>query len=252
VGKAEVICIPGGVAPAAQRYAPLQAALAGGAERLHPKDLEVYRDDRPPADYRIELELAAIDRFADALHLDRFHLVGYSGGGFVSLAYAGTRPDRLLSLAVFEPAAIPGTPTPEEAEYFRILEGKLKGLEGGAFMAAFMREQVKPEAKLPPPPPSPSPEMQKRPAGIAAMMRAFAKYEIDRARYLECAFPVLYGYGSLTHDIESVRAGVAARLFADVHVIRFQGVHHFDPPEKIYPPAHVDALRALWRPGPAS
>ena len=45
-----VICIPGGVAPAAQRYAPLEAAVTGRA-RLFPKDLEVYREDQPPAGY---------------------------------------------------------------------------------------------------------------------------------------------------------------------------------------------------------
>jgi pimeloyl-ACP methyl ester carboxylesterase len=244
--RPQVICIPGGVAPAAQRYAALTAAVAGTAE-THPKDLEVYREDRPPAGYAIEMELAAIDRFADSLHLDRLHLVGYSGGGFISLAYAGTRPGRLLSLAVFEPAAIPGTPTPVELDYSNALEAKLSGLDGPAFMEAFVREQVKPGAHLPPPPASPSPEMRKRPGGIEAMMRAFGEYRFDRGLYAASRFPVFAGYGDMTHDIESVRAGIIARLFADVHVMRFAGVHHFDPPEKIYNTAHVDALSQLWR-----
>ena len=51
--KPHVICLPGGVAPAAQRYAPLAAALDGAAD-LHWKDLEVYHDDAPPSDYSAE------------------------------------------------------------------------------------------------------------------------------------------------------------------------------------------------------
>jgi len=43
-----VICVPGSVAPAAQRYRPLIDAVGGVAE-AHLKDLEVYRDSAPPA-----------------------------------------------------------------------------------------------------------------------------------------------------------------------------------------------------------
>jgi pimeloyl-ACP methyl ester carboxylesterase len=35
---------------------------------------------------------------------ERFHLVGYSGGGASSLAFAARRPESLLSLALIEPA----------------------------------------------------------------------------------------------------------------------------------------------------
>src|SRR5690349_190270 len=105
--KPQVICVPGSVAPAAQRYGPLIQAVGDGAN-LHLKDLEVYREAAPPEGYGIDDEATAIDRLADSKNLDRFHLVGYSGGGFISLAYAGTRPRRILSLALFEPAQIPG------------------------------------------------------------------------------------------------------------------------------------------------
>ncbi len=41
-----------------------------------------------------------LDALADHLKLDRFHLVGVAGGGFVSLDYAAWRPERLRSLVV--------------------------------------------------------------------------------------------------------------------------------------------------------
>ena len=232
------------MAPAAQRYGPLVEAV-GAAASLHLKDLEVYGEDAPPEGYSIEMELAAVDRFADSLGLNRFHLVGYSGGGFCSLAYAGTRPQRLLSLALFEPARIPGELTPAEREFRDHLERKLEGLEGPEFMGAFVREQVKPGATLPPPPP-PDPAMRKRPAGIAAMVRAFRAYGFDRELLRACPFPVYYAYGDLSHDEQRLKAGILAEIFSDLHVQRFDGMHHFVPPPEIYTPPHVASIRELW------
>jgi pimeloyl-ACP methyl ester carboxylesterase len=242
----QVICLPGAVAPAAQRYAPLKATLQGEAD-LHLLDLEVYRGDKPPDGYSVEVELAAIDRFAASLGLERFHLLGYSGGGFISLAYSGTRPGRLMSLALFEAAAIPGQMTADELAFFSALQGKLRGLDGAAFMSAFVAHHLKPGVPAPPPPGSPAPGMQKRPAGIAALTQSFVAYQFDRDRLRAAAFPVYVGYGDLTHEIESVNAGVLASLFADVRIQRHPEVHHFAPPEQIYNPAHVNSLRELWQ-----
>lgn len=243
--KPQVICVPGGVAPAAQRYAPLKAALGDAAE-IYLKDLEVYRDATPPTDYSIELELAAIDRFADSLRLDRFHLVGYSGGGFISLAYAGTRRERLFSLGLFEPAMVPGQFTDEERSIMAKLKAKLDGLTGPDFMSAFVREQVKPGVQLPPMSGPFPPELQNRPVGIAAMMRAFLAFEFDRAALRDAGFPVYLGYGDLTHEVEVVKAGVLARLFRDIRIQRYPGIHHFVPPDQIYTPAHAKSLEELW------
>lgn len=244
--KPQVICVPGSVAPAAQRYRSLVEAVGDAAE-FHLKDLEVYRDATPSADYSIEEELEAIDRLAEAKRLERFHLVGYSGGGFISLAYAGTRPDRLISLGLFEPARIPGPLTQEESAFFSMLEAKLQGLEGDAFMSAFVGFQVQPGVIVPPPAGPVSPEMRKRPAGISALIRAFDAFGFDRGLLSAATFPVLYAYGDLSHDEQAVKAGILARLFADVHVQRYAGIHHFVPPEQIYTARHVSALLDLWQ-----
>jgi pimeloyl-ACP methyl ester carboxylesterase len=249
--KPQVICLPGGVAPAAQRYAPLVAAVGADAE-LHLKDLEVYRRDAPPDDYSIDLELQGIDSFAASLGLDRFHLVGYSGGGFASLAYAGTRPKRLLSLSLFEPAMVPGRMSAEEQASSDALNAKLHGLTGTEFMSSFVREQVKPGVELPSPAGPVGPEMQKRPAGIAAMMRVFAELDFDRSSLRAGGFPVYYGYGDMSDDIQEVKAGVLARLFGEIRIERYPGVHHFVPPAQIYTPAHAKALLENWRRGEAA
>jgi pimeloyl-ACP methyl ester carboxylesterase len=243
--KPRVICLPGSVAPAANRYGSLKAAVGDRAE-LHLKDLELYRGDEPPPDYSIEMELAAIDRLAASLRLDKFHLIGYSGGGMISLAYAGTRSERLLSLALFEAARVPGELSPAERDFFEALNLKLNGKTGPDFMSTFIHEQVKPGAQIPPPP-TPNPEMRKRPGGIATLLRVFESYQFDRDSLRACSFPVYYAYGSLSHDEQALKAGILAQLFPDIHVQRFDGIHHFVQPEQIYTARHVESLVSMWQ-----
>ena len=58
-----------------------------------------------------------LDALADHLRLDKFHLVGVAGGGYVALDYAAWRPGRLKSLVVA--ASGLGLVGDEEADTFR-------------------------------------------------------------------------------------------------------------------------------------
>src|SRR5262249_24737132 len=226
-----VIAMPGGVNPAELRYRPVQDAL-GDAVQLHGKDLEVYAGDEPPARYSIQMEVDALGAFADSLGLERFHLLGYSGGGFISLAFAGAHPERLRSLALFEPAGIPGVRSHDEAVFFTPLQETLRGLTGDDFMRTFMTRQLPPGVRVPPPPGPPPPWMANRPAGIAALIQAFDAHPLDRESLRRCTAPAFVGYGALTGEQEEVKVGVLARLMPDIHVRRFDGIHHFVPPDQ--------------------
>src|SRR5690242_13504478 len=94
-----VILLPGGVLPANPAYNALLPELGPDVD-ARTKDLELYAADRPPPDYSLATEVDGIARTADAAGFDRFHLVGYSGGGAVSLAFTAAKPDRVLSLAL--------------------------------------------------------------------------------------------------------------------------------------------------------
>lgn len=240
-----VVALPGGVNPAALRYGPVQEAL-GDAVQLHWKDLEVYSGDEPPADYSIRIEVAALAGFADSLGFERFHLLGYSGGGFVSLAFAGAHPERLKSLALFEPASIPGPLSPDEAALAAKLAERLRGLDGDAFMREFVSLQLRPGVTVDPPSGPPPPWMSKRPAGLASMMRAFAAHPFERDSLRLMSAPVFLGHGDQTGEHEEVRAGVLARLMPDIHVRRFAGIHHFVPTTRLYTAEHLEELRRLW------
>ncbi|HKW58476.1 MAG TPA: hypothetical protein VJR46_01790 [Candidatus Dormibacteraeota bacterium] len=89
--------------------------------------------------------------------------------------------------------------------------------------------------------------MQKRPAAIAALIRAFDAYAFDRELLRALPFPVYYGYGDLSHEEQALKAGILAQLFADLRVQRFAGVHHFVPADQIYTPDHARMLLDHWR-----
>src|SRR5207247_8162627 len=97
------ILLPGGVMPADLAYGALLEALGDDAEAIA-KDLEVYAGPDPPPDYSLDYEIDGVLRAAREAGFERFHLVGYSGGGASSLAFAARHPERLLSLTLIEPA----------------------------------------------------------------------------------------------------------------------------------------------------
>src|SRR5438105_13976044 len=101
--RLQAILLPGGVIPAELAYADLVRAL-GPEVDAHPKELELYAGSEPPTGWGLQTEIEGIRRFADEAGLERFHLVGYSGGGACALAFCAAHPDRLLSLALNEPA----------------------------------------------------------------------------------------------------------------------------------------------------
>ena len=85
------ILLPGSVLPANLAYAALIEALGAGTEAVA-KELEVYATRQPPPDYSLDLEVAGVLREADERGWQRFHLVGYSGGGASALAVAAHHP----------------------------------------------------------------------------------------------------------------------------------------------------------------
>src|SRR2546422_9677462 len=128
------------------------------------KDLEVYSGDQPPPDFSLDLEVNGILREADVHGFDRFHLVGYSGGGASSLAFAAVHGERLLSLALLEPAWAGNDRTMEEEALMQRFRA-LKPLPADQFMAGVVGLQLAPGVEPPPPPRGPTPpRMCQRPA----------------------------------------------------------------------------------------
>jgi pimeloyl-ACP methyl ester carboxylesterase len=244
-----VVLLPGGVLPAEPAYTALLRAL-GERVTAVAKDLEVYAGDRPPADYGLGTEVAGILREADTHGFDRFHLVGYSGGGASSLAFAAQHGERLLSLALLEPAWAGNDRTEaEDALWLRFRA--LEQLPPDELMAAFVGLQLAPGVEPPPRPESPPPPwMAKRPAGIRAFIDAFDSGDLNLDSLRAFDRPVYFALGGRSNpDYYGRMADRLATIFPDFTIETFPERHHFDPPHRIEPEHVADSLLAVWQRG---
>ncbi|NLE73111.1 MAG: alpha/beta hydrolase, partial [Actinobacteria bacterium] len=75
--------------------------------RAQPLVVQLGLENRPvPPDYSVEMESAALAAAVDELQpTGAVDLVGWSYGGFLSLDYALTHPDRVRTLTLIEPPA---------------------------------------------------------------------------------------------------------------------------------------------------
>jgi pimeloyl-ACP methyl ester carboxylesterase len=243
----EAILLPGSVLPKDLAYGDLIGALGDGTG-IRAKDLEVYSTDEPPEGYGLETEIEGTLREADEAGFERFHLVGYSGGGAISIALASRHPERVLSLALLEPAWAGNEELSDsEREAWAEME-RLRELPAEEMMSRFVRLQLAPGVEPPAPQPGPPPPwMAKRPAGIRAITIGFQRFDLRLDSLREFGGPVYYALGALSS--RAYYGAMAERLggiFADFTLDIYEDRHHFDPPHRIEPERLAARLRELW------
>jgi pimeloyl-ACP methyl ester carboxylesterase len=157
-------------------------------------------------------------------------------------------PERLLSLAVMEPAFAGWQEmSPEERvalERFRPI-GELPDAE---MLAAFQRAQLGAGVESVPSPPGPPPPwLAKRPAGLRAFLGAFFSSDLDLDALRRFDRPVYFALGGRSKpDYYARMAERLGRVFPDFTLEIYEDRHHFDPPHRIEPARLAAALRALW------
>ena len=241
------VLLPGGILPAGPAYTPLLDQLPGQAD-ARAKDLEIYAGASLPADYSLDLEVEGIARFADEAGFDTFHLVGYSAGGASCLAFLERYPERLRSLALFEPAWAGWHDMTVEEHEVMVRFRDLRRLPAEQVLPAFIRLQLAPGVEPPPPVPGPPPAwMASRPAGIAAFLSAFFATDLNPDRLRDFTGPVYFGLGGRSNpDYYARMAERLAAMFPDFTLERYPDRHHFDPPHRIEPERVAAALLAHW------
>ena len=233
--------------PAGLAYGALLESLADDVEAVA-KDLELYRGPEPPPDYSFAYEIDGILRTAREAGFERFHLVGYSGGGAASLAFAAAHPGRLASLALLEPAWMGNEElSPEEAAVWSEFD-RIATLPPDQMMAAFVANQLAPGVEPPAPPPGPPPPwMATRPAGLRTFIKTLRASALDLDRLRAFEQPVLFVLGAKSNpDYYGRMAERASALFPDFTLEVFEERHHFDPPHRIEPDRTAAVLRAHW------
>ena len=238
-GAAPAVFLPGLVMPADLRYAALFHEL-GDARALIAQDLAVATAS---SGYSMEAEIRALDDLARARGIDRFHLYGHSAGGAVALAYAAARPERILSLALDEPAtdfSDEDLRRPEWSEMRRVRE---LSFEDG--MVLFRRLQVGSDVSPALPPVTPR-WMRAGPQRIAAFSRAVTAHRVAPQRYARFGGPVLYTYGTLTAPRFAETAARLVGAFGALETVRYDGLHHLHSGHQDRPAAVARSLGRLW------
>ena len=243
----QAILLPGAVMPAELAYGALLAALGDDVQAVA-KELEIYADAAPPAGYTLQHETDGVLRTADAAGFDRFHLVGYSAGGAASLAFAARHPERLLSLALIEPAWMGNDELSAEERTTWRESDRIAALPPEQMLPAFVANQLATGVEPPPPPPGPQPPwMASRPAGLRTLIETFRTGSLDLDRLRAFDKPVLFALGGKSNpDYYGRMAERATTIFPDITLEVFPERHHFDPPHRIEPERTATVLRALW------
>jgi pimeloyl-ACP methyl ester carboxylesterase len=233
--------------PADLAYGALLDALGDDVEAIA-KDLEVYAGPEPPENYTLENEIDGLLRAASRAGFERFHLVGYSAGGASSVAFAARHPERLLSLALLEPAWLGNEGLSPEEQAVRREFDRIATLAPDQMMPAFVANQLAPGVAPPPSPPGPPPPwMATRPAGIRAFTTAFDASTLDLDRLRAYERPVYFALGGRSNpDYYGRMAERAGEIFPDFTLDVFEERHHFDPPHRIEPERTARALRTHW------
>jgi pimeloyl-ACP methyl ester carboxylesterase len=246
-GIRPIVFLPGGIMPAAIQYEPLLNALKTEKNEPFLHDLELYRNDVPPADYSLAMEVESLLEATEKAGLKRFHLVGYSAGGAVALAFIGAHPERVKSLALTEPAVIPSPEWfQEENEMWAEME-QIMTLPPAEQMREFIRIQLRPGVPLPPSPSGdPPPWMAKRPLGLQTFSRVVSQYPLSLERLRLFHQPVYLAIGALSSAVEERKAAFLARLFPDFRKEVYEVRHHFDPPQRAEAERYARALEDLW------
>ena len=246
-----VMLLPGSVLPGDLAYGSLVAALGSDADALV-KDLEVYASPEAPAGYSLDLEVEGVLDEADEHGWERFHLVGYSGGGAAALAFAARYPGRLASLALLEPAWAGRWDLSPAEQAFWLNFARIEALPPDQFIPAFMQISVRPGVELPSTPPGdPPPWMARRPGGIRAFIQTFKTYDLQRDALAHFERPVYFALGGLSNpDQYEEIATRLSRVVSDFHLEVFEPRHHFDPPHRAEPERLANSLKTLWHRAP--
>ncbi len=238
------IFVPGTGPPGILAFAPLIRELGGEAD-ARVKEMEVFAFSPPLEDFAIDHEIEGLLTWARRAQLDRFHLYGSSAGGSVALAFTAARPEMVLSLTLSEAACdYSEEMLADLAEYRRLAE--LLADDPVQMVERIRRLKLKPGVEFEPA----ADALPNRPAGYAAVLRAYERHRLDVNALRTFQGPVLYLRGALSVDHYERSASRLAMIFPNFREVVFDGLHHLKAPHKVEPMRVASLLVELWAGAP--
>jgi pimeloyl-ACP methyl ester carboxylesterase len=163
----------------------------------------------------------------------------------VALAYTAKHPERVLSLAVDEPASDFTEADFADAAWAKLDEAA--ALPDRESMRRFLALQLAPGVHPPQPPPGPPPPwMATRPAGMRAFVGALRTYRVDPSSYAAFDGPVYYSFGSLSHPRWVAMKERLSKAFQDFTAEGYEGLHHLHTSHQAVPERVAQRLLEMW------
>lgn len=206
----------------------------GHADSTNTGDAATYTFDRLVAD---------MEAVVDELGLGRFHLLGHSMGGIVSMRYALAHPDRVCSLILMDTLASPDV-IPPDIMRFMIENLRSEGIEGLAAQAVALeaaQERVPAERRDAVLARVEHKMANVDPEAFAALGEALIGFDplLDRlGREVRCPTTVLVGEGDV--GLRAAATALATTIGGAVEVVIPDALHS---PQEENPAAWLAAVR---------
>jgi pimeloyl-ACP methyl ester carboxylesterase len=178
------------------------------------------------------------------------HLVGFSGGATLALAFVADHPDRVASMALVEPAWSFLPPSDVEADYYERLGEALRGpasAERGAFRRLLVRDDVELE---PPRQDLVDAAVRREAAGrrtaLRTMTEAMQQHVVAPASFARFHGRVYIAMGGRSNVMWRAQGDALAAAFPVSRLEIFEARHHLDPPQKSETSRLVGGLRWAW------
>jgi pimeloyl-ACP methyl ester carboxylesterase len=192
-----------------------------------------------PSGYGIETEIDALSRVVDE---PAVHLLGYSAGASVTLAFAAAHPHRVASLTLVEP---PWVGAPDGTAFQAGMDEVMLHTPPDQRWESFHRLLTRPGADVPPPPPNPPPWAPVRVARGERVWEALRAHLIGADRLAAVTAPVYLPFAADSHPWFADAAHRLAAQFPAATVEVYPG-NHVRPPHVTEARRFVAALRELW------
>ncbi|GIJ50797.1 hypothetical protein Val02_76830 [Virgisporangium aliadipatigenens] len=232
----DLICL-NGVVPAHLTFAALARTLGFGELR----DLAGYAPSLPER-YSLTTELTTLSSAIGAR--PAVHLLGYSAGASVALAYAVRHPATVATLTLIEP---PWTGLPDPSGFTARMDEIMLHTPPEQRWPVFHELLTRPGSDIPPPPTSPPAWAHERVDRGGDIWRALRATSLTPAQIGAFTRPVYLPYADDSHPFFADTAHTLAELFPAARVDEYHG-NHIRPPHVSEPERFATALRNLWSP----
>jgi pimeloyl-ACP methyl ester carboxylesterase len=193
------------------------------------KDMEVTSGGGPPLDWSVQIEVEALAAVTDGAGLGQFHLVGYSGGAAVALAFVASHGDRVRTLTLIEPPWVGNDAwSPFEAAFWGAYDRAMALADEEAAIEAFGVAMRGPSVSGPSILPRDRSQVPPLLSALRIVGVGYRRAVLDRTALRSFNRPVYLPVGGRSTPRMAAAAALLVGCFPDAQIEMYDNCDHFD------------------------